>query len=87
MPKASVPASPGMWAKAAHRLAAVIRLCGDGVMSKEVKMGGGGHSIYSDLVDRTACSEPTNALHMPKASVPALPGMWVKHGMHWVGEN
>ena len=40
MPKASVPASPGMWAKAVHKLAAVIRHCGDRVMSKEVRRGG-----------------------------------------------
>jgi hypothetical protein len=31
--KGGVPASPWMWAKARSKLGAVIRLCGDGVMS------------------------------------------------------
>jgi hypothetical protein len=39
MPKAGVPASPWMWAKAAHKLGAVIRLCGDRVVSNEARMG------------------------------------------------
>jgi hypothetical protein len=37
--KADVPASPWMWAKAAHKLAAVIRKCGDRAVWKEVGEG------------------------------------------------
>jgi hypothetical protein len=35
MPKVGVPASPWMWAKARSKLGALIRLCGDGVVSNK----------------------------------------------------
>jgi hypothetical protein len=38
-PPVGVPASPWMWAKARSKLGALIRLCGDGAMSNEAKMG------------------------------------------------
>ena len=39
MPKAGVPASPWMWAKARIKLAALIRQCGDGAVSNVARMG------------------------------------------------
>jgi hypothetical protein len=39
MPPVGVPASPWMWAKARSKLGALIRLCGDGVVSKVARMG------------------------------------------------
>jgi hypothetical protein len=38
-PPVGVPASPWTWAKARSKLGALIRLCGDGAMSNEAKMG------------------------------------------------
>ena len=38
MPPVGVPAPPWMWAKARSKLAELIRLCGDGVVSNEVRM-------------------------------------------------
>jgi hypothetical protein len=34
-----VPATPWMWAKARSKLGALVRLCGDGAVSNEAKMG------------------------------------------------
>jgi hypothetical protein len=79
MPKADVPASPWMWAKAAHKLGAVIRLCGDRVVSKEARMGC--VCIMKSTpppAHRTGPFRPTLALQMPKADVPASPWMWAK---------
>jgi hypothetical protein len=53
MPKADVPASPWMWAKAAHKLAAVIRKRGDRAVWKEV--GEGGASAYE--IHPSSCTE------------------------------
>jgi hypothetical protein len=39
MPKAGVLASPCIWAKARIKLAALIRQCGDGVVSNAARMG------------------------------------------------
>ena len=39
MARAVVPASPWMWAKAAHELVVVIRLCNDGVAPNVARMG------------------------------------------------
>ena len=80
LPKAGVPASPWMWAKARTKLGAVIRLCGDGVVSNEARMG----SIYlhackdTPSAHRTGPFRPTTALQIPKAGVPASPWMWAK---------
>ena len=38
-PPVVVPASPWMWAKIRSKLGALIRLCGDGAVSNEAKMG------------------------------------------------
>jgi hypothetical protein len=38
-PPVGVPASPWMWAKARSNLGTLIRLCGDGAVSNEAKMG------------------------------------------------
>jgi hypothetical protein len=38
-PPVGVPASPWTWAKARSKLGALIRLCGDGAVSNEAKMG------------------------------------------------
>jgi hypothetical protein len=47
MPKVGVPASPWVWAKARSKLGALIRLCGDGVVSnEEAKLG----SFYAEKV-------------------------------------
>jgi hypothetical protein len=40
MPKAGVPASPWMWAKARSKLGTLIRLCGDGVVSNKCSKNG-----------------------------------------------
>ena len=81
-PKAGVPASPWMWAKATTNLGAVIRMCGDGmVVSNEARMG----SIYLHgnnppllHIYRTGPFRPTTALQIPKAGVPASPWMWAQ---------
>jgi hypothetical protein len=39
MPPVGDPASPWMWAKAKSRRGALIRLCGDGVVSNEARYG------------------------------------------------
>ena len=38
MARVGVPASPWMWAKARSKLEALIRLCGDGVVSNEARI-------------------------------------------------
>jgi hypothetical protein len=38
-PPVGVPASAWVWAKARSKLGALIRLCGDGVLSNEAKLG------------------------------------------------
>ena len=63
-----VPASPWMWAKARSKLGAVNRLCEDGVVSKEARMG----VVMSIILHgnpplllhthRTGPFRPTNAL-------------------------
>jgi hypothetical protein len=39
LPPVGVPALPWMWAKARSKLAALIRPCGDGVVSNVARMG------------------------------------------------
>ena len=36
--RVGVPASPWMWAKARSKLGALVRLCGDGVVSNEARI-------------------------------------------------
>jgi hypothetical protein len=76
-PPVGVPASPWMWAKVRSKLGALIRLCGDGAVSNEAKMG----SLYilhgkkhpSCTQNRAVPTLPT-----PPVGVPASPSMWTK---------
>jgi hypothetical protein len=74
------PASSWMWARAVHQLGAVIRLCGDGAVSKGASEGGVRVHMKSTPppVHRTGPFRPTLALQMPNAGVPASPLMWAK---------
>jgi hypothetical protein len=67
-----------MWAKARSNLGALIRLCGDGAVSNEAKMG----SFYTEQstppAHRTGLFRPTTALPTPPVGVPASPWMWAK---------
>ena len=76
IPKAGVPASPWMWAKATTNLGAVIRLCGDGMVSNEARMGSiylHGNPPLLHTYRTTGPFRPTTALQIPKAGVPASP--------------
>jgi hypothetical protein len=69
-----------MWAKAAHKLAAVIRKCGDRAVWKEVGEGGVRLHMKSTPppVQRTGPFRPTQALQMRKAVFPPRHEMWAK---------
>jgi hypothetical protein len=77
-PPVGVAASPWTWAKARSKLGALIRLCGDGAMSIEAKMG----SFYTEKstppAHRTGPVRPTTALPTPPVGVPASPWTWAK---------
>jgi hypothetical protein len=76
-PPVGVPASPCTWAKARSKLGALIRLCGDGVVSNVARMG----SFYTHgkkstpPAHRTGLFRPTTALPTPPVGVPASPWM------------
>jgi hypothetical protein len=79
MPSVGVPASPGVWAKARSKLGALIRLCGDGAVSNEAKLGSFFHKEKSTPpAHRTGLFRPTNAFQMPSVGVPASPWVWAK---------
>jgi hypothetical protein len=70
-----IPASPWMRAKARSELGALIRLCGDGVVSNEANMG----SFYTrekhpSPAHRTGLFRPTTALPTPPLAFPPRPG-------------
>jgi hypothetical protein len=80
-PPVGVPASPWTWAKARSKLGALIRLCGDGAVSNEAKMG----SFFARRkkapllhTHRTGLFRPTTALPTPPVGVPASPWTWAK---------
>ena len=80
-PPVGVSASPWLWAKAISKLGALIRLCGDGAVSNEAKMGS--FYLYTEIIstppaNRTGLFRPTTALQMPPVGVPASPWIWAK---------
>ena len=83
-PPVGVPASPWMWAKASSKLGALVRLCGDGVVSNEARIDRVilHENNYSPLMHththRTGPLRPTTALQMARVGVPASPWMWAK---------
>jgi hypothetical protein len=84
MPPIGVPASPWVWAKAGSKLGALIRPCGDGVVSNEARMG---HFLHGNKQTHPSCTQnrtvkfrPTPALQMPPVGVPASPWVWAKAG-------
>ena len=80
MARVGVPASPWMWAKARSERGALIRLCGDGVVSNEARNGvitlHGNQPVQH--THRIGPFRPTTALQMPPVGVPASPWMWAK---------
>jgi hypothetical protein len=84
MPSVGVPASPWMWAKARSKLGALIRPCGDGVVSNVARMGAfdlhGSNNppLLHMHRNRNRPFRPTSALPMPSVGVPASPWMWAK---------
>jgi hypothetical protein len=75
-----VPATPWMWAKARSKLGALVRLCGDGAVSNEAKMGSLFilHGKSTPPAHRTGLFRPTTALPTPPVGVFASPWMWAK---------
>ena len=73
MPPVGVPASPWVWTKARIKLGALIRLCGDGAVSNEAKMG----SFYSEkstlLHTEPGCSDPPPHSRRPLLAFPPRP--------------
>jgi hypothetical protein len=53
LPSTGIPASPWMWAKARSERGALLRLCGDGVMSNEVRNG----SFYMMEINPFFCTQ------------------------------
>jgi hypothetical protein len=81
MPSVGVPASPWMWAKARSQRGALIRLCGDGVVSNVARNGFILHGNQPLLLLHTETNgpfRPTTAFQMPSVGVPASPWMWAK---------
>jgi hypothetical protein len=81
MPTVGVSASPWIWAKTRIKPAALIRQCGDGVVSNVARMG----SFCKDQIHpfflhihKTGPFLLTTALRMPTIGVPALPWIWAK---------
>jgi hypothetical protein len=79
-PPVGVPASPWVWAKARSERGALIRLCGDGAVSNEAKLGS--FLFYAEKstppAHRTELFRPTNAFPTPPVGVPASPLVWAK---------
>jgi hypothetical protein len=70
-----------MWAKARSKLGALIRPCGDGVVSNAARVGSFCMEINPPLqpiICGNGPFRPTTALQMPKVGVPASPWMWAK---------
>jgi hypothetical protein len=69
-----------MWAKARSEQGALIRLCGDGVVSNEARNG---VIFYMEITTpssahRNGPFRPITAFQMPSVGVPASPWMWAK---------
>jgi hypothetical protein len=77
-PPVGVLASPWVWAKARSKLGALIRLCGDGAVSNEAKLGSFYTGQSTPPAHRTGLFRPTNALPTLPVGVPASPWMWAK---------
>jgi hypothetical protein len=67
-----------MWAKARSERGALIRLCGDGVMSNERRDQGHFVWKFTPSANRNGPFRPTIALQMARVGVPASPWMWAK---------
>ena len=71
-----------MWAKARSTLGALVRLCGDRVVSNEARIVGSFAWKFTPHaythINRTGPLRPTTALQMARAGVPASPWMWAK---------
>jgi hypothetical protein len=83
MPTVGVPASPWIWAKARIEPAALIRQCGDGVVSNVARMDGvvlqrDKSTLSAHYIHRTGPFRLTTALRMPTVGVPASPWIWAK---------
>jgi hypothetical protein len=80
MPTVGVPASPWIWAKARIKPAALIRQCGEEVVSNVVRMGSFCMEIHPPFlhIHRTGPFRLTTALRMPTVGVPASPWIWAK---------
>jgi hypothetical protein len=83
MPKVGVSASPWMWAKARCKLGALIRLCGDGVVSNKCSENGWMGSFCMEIISTPSTQHrnngpfrPTTAQHCrcPKLAFPPRPG-------------
>jgi hypothetical protein len=75
-PPIGVPASPWTWAKARSKLGALIRLCGDGAVSNEARMG----SLYTGK-KHPSCTTQNRAVpthhctpNAPPLAFPPRPG-------------
>jgi hypothetical protein len=81
-PPVGVPASPWMWAKARSKLGAMIRLCGDGAVSNEAKMGSSLFFILHTRKKHPSCTQnravPTHHRTPAPVGVLASPWMWAK---------
>jgi hypothetical protein len=61
MPSVGVPALPWMWAKARSERGALIRLCGDGMVSNEARSG---------VIQHTRKSTPSQHTETDRADSP-----------------
>jgi hypothetical protein len=76
-PSVGVPASPWVWAKARSKLGALIRLCGDGVVSNEAKLGSfvlHGKKAAPLLHTEPGSSDPPPHSRRPPLAFPPRPG-------------
>jgi hypothetical protein len=73
MPSVGVPASPWVWAKVRSKLGALIRPCGDGVVSNIARMEAFCMEVIIHPFYRPF--RPTTALPMLSVGVPASP--WI----------